>query len=199
MTPTERSRTLLKALIESFTDHPDSLTIEAKEMPGVVYWKVQAHADDTPFIIGKKGAHVKALKFVMTELGSARGTAYRLEILDPVAQERSEPRPPPRPGQYDPAPAGAFLRWILAELFPSPPTVKTVLAIETADRPVERPTFTFQMWPGDEEDYQRLTVPYEDDLQAQTLVGALGTLFRAYSRKQGTEFRIEVVEPVAAR
>ena len=55
---------LLTQLLKAIIDHPEDLRIETKEFQGRIEWRVRVHIDDQGKVIGKKGAHIKALQFL---------------------------------------------------------------------------------------------------------------------------------------
>ena len=85
MTDVEEIESLIQDLIASYTSKPDEIRLEAKELPGRVYWSVWASREDTPKIIGKAGAHSRPLQLIIREFGRSRGAGFDLKIEDPAA------------------------------------------------------------------------------------------------------------------
>lgn len=176
----------IRKLIECFIDHPEALRIETKEHPGVVYLTMQPHADDFSKMTGKQGAHFNAIKTVLAALGKSEGTQYVLRrYLEPEPARRREQMPKTIAPNYFVEPARDMLMQLL-----------TAIALEdwqlqVRKTPNTKPTlYTFTILTRSREDYETLIVPASAD-QPMTLIGALGTLFRAYANRDGVKFNIE--------
>ena len=189
MTTTLQAATeTIRKLVKSFIDHPHNLMIETKEHPGIVYWTMQFHADDHSKAVGKRGAHYDALKLLITEIGRTHDIQY-------ILRRYREPEPAPRtenmrrgcPEEYDPQPASALLTSILEQLNIGQ------FNIQVTSTPGQHPLeYTFVIHTREQQDYNTLTVPREENALPMTLVGAMGTLFRAYGNRNGVKFSIEV-------
>lgn len=191
---TEETQTdcdLLRLLVESFIDHPNHLSVVAKDYRDAVYWEFRAHTDDHPKIVGKRGAHVHALSLLVRKIGLARETVYYFELLEPEPGRRREASPPKAVEAYDAGPARKLLEDILTELGLGQ------FAIEVLSKPFSESgplQYRFEIILRTEEDYAALTVPEPSNPNATT-IGALGTLFRARARKDGVVIDLEVKRP----
>jgi predicted RNA-binding protein YlqC (UPF0109 family) len=176
------------ALVRSFIDHPTKLALEIKEHPGIAYWTMQFHASDHGLAVGKRGAHFDALKLLITEIGHTRDTQYvlrRYKEPEPAARQENIRRGCPE--EFDPAPAAELLTRVLEQL-----SIGQFL-VDVKQSQGEHPlAFAFTIVTRSIEDYNTLTIPREDNTLPMTMVGALGTLFRAYGNRNGVRFAIEV-------
>lgn len=190
-TETLRLHELLRDLVASYTDHTHALELAAKEVPGAVYWTLRGHADDYGKLVGKSGAHVKALGYLVTALGVADGELFTFKLLEPEPAPRRPSSPVKEATKYDPKPAGELLTRLLGELGIGQ---YAVTGITDASRV---PIFvTYEIAVRDAEDYSALTVgPTEGEYVGQTLIGALGTLFRARANRDGVRFQLNVIKP----
>ncbi len=86
----QQDRETLLTLIRAFTYRHEALTLEGREFPGLVEWKLRGAASDQGHLVGKKGSHAQALAFIAKKMGSANGTQYRLSVMEPEEGKREE-------------------------------------------------------------------------------------------------------------
>ena len=179
---------IIRSLVESFIDHPTQLRIETTPHPGVLYWLMQFHADDHSKAVGKRGAHYDALKLLIAEIGRANDTQYVLRrYREPEPTDRSENMRRGCPEEYDPTRATHILTGLLEHLHLGDFQVHANQV--AGEHPL---SFGFTIHTRTALDYKALTVPREDNALPMTLVGAIGTLFRAYGNRNGVKFTVEV-------
>ena len=188
---TQKINDLMRELVESFIDYPTSLALAAKEVPGSVYWSMQGHADDTPKLIGIRGAHFNALRFLFLRLGRVRDLLYTFKVNEPERAQRRESSPPKVAKAYDPRKAKELLSQILDALLIG----QYVVDIKLAHKDKTPLEYTFIIFTRDEADYDDLTVAPQGSIDTMTIVAALGTIFRAYANKDGVKFVIDVRRP----
>ncbi|PTW90543.1 hypothetical protein C8A06_0232 [Microbacteriaceae bacterium MWH-Ta3] len=70
----------LKHLVSGIVDHPESVTVSAKNTPRGDLLEVRVHPDDLGRVIGKGGRTAKALRTVL--LAVADGRRVRVDIVD---------------------------------------------------------------------------------------------------------------------
>lgn len=180
---TIESLDLLREIVASFTDHHDAIKIEAKEFPGYVSWLLKVHGTDHNKVVGRKGAHVKALTRLVTALGRANGNVYRFKLLEPTNDQRQEFTPTRTIETYDPSNAISLLRWTIAALIDED---DEQIGIDSHQDPN---TLHFQF---------RLTVPGSGEVlltaTPEPLLDAIQTLWHAWAKKDGKdlEFIISV-------
>lgn len=184
---TETNADLLRDLLTAFIDYPDELAIEPKDFRDAVYWSVQGHTDDHPKLVGKGGAHVKAIKYLLLRMGTAVDTVYSFELLDPEPGRRRQESPQKNAESYDPTPACDLLIRLLEGLGIGQYAVESKQDA-TAINPLR---YEFNILVRDREDYLLLTA-YEKDRDGQTIISALGTLFRAIANRDGVRIQLEV-------
>lgn len=171
-------------------DKPDALKITTDEHPARVDWFVSIDIDDQGKVIGKKGIHVKALQFLIGLFGLKYGQQFRLTVHDPIPGHRSKDNPPRTADSYDSGQAEALLYDLLDELLSNDGTVIEI----TRGKDGGRMSFEFRIDASTEADYVRL-VHVCDPIgrgDSQTVVAALGTLFRAYALRDGVNFTVRV-------
>lgn len=184
-TETARLQALIRTIIEKFIDYPSSLMIEPKEQPGMVYWTIKGHADDQSKLVGKQGAHYQAMLVIIAELGNALETQYILKrYLEPDPAPRRDSMQKKTVTQYDPAEAEELLIQILTSIAVGEFAVNTI--------PLSPTAFTFSIITPARADYNLLTVASEKRTNPMTLIGAIGTIFRAYANREGVRFNLEV-------
>lgn len=178
------ARDLVRDLVLTYIDHPDDLTVETKEVPGALYFKVKGHADDYGKLVGKGGAHVTSLKIIVSLMGEAVGMLYSFKLDEPDPGERRPMRAMAYAKTFDPEPSRELLDRLMAAL----PVGDFVVDVKQTGRgPL---AFTFTISVRDAADYMLMTVAPEDMNPRITAVGAIGTLFRAAANKAGVKFQI---------
>lgn len=184
----QRHAELIRKLLNRFIDHPEAMMIDPREHPGCVYWTMKCHADDFSKMVGKGGAHYQALLVLIAELGKAVGSQYILKrYLEPDPVQRRDMMHKKSVDTYTVAPAETLLEELLANMR----IEQFGLTTTRANRGIPL-TFTFSITTRAYEDYTLLTVPSENRTNPMTLIGALGTLFRAYANRDGVRFNLEV-------
>lgn len=184
---------VLRDLIESYTNFPDDLLIDFKEHLGAAYFRVTVNGNDQPVVVGMKGTHIRALTKIVSAVGESRDLLFKLTLTEPqvVAGRKTLPRVA-IPAQYDIADPVVLLMRVLGELGIHEVTIDT--AKDAPTRHIETPTYRFKIIVRSLDDFARLTVPTGagPDGPGETLVGALGTLFRARAKKDGVKFDLGV-------
>lgn len=72
---------LVRYLVESLVDSPDSVKIESTEKEGSIHIDVTLDADDVGKVIGRGGRIIKAIRTLARAAGSTEGTQVDVEIL----------------------------------------------------------------------------------------------------------------------
>lgn len=191
---------LIRRLIESFIDHPQSLRIETSDRNGHVYFLMQCHADDHPKMVGKGGSHFHALRLIIAELGKQAETSYKLcRYQEPEPAPRRERSASKMVTSYSPDDACRLMEAIFANLCAGQ------YAVEAEMNPALRPlTYTINITTRDSADYIALTryasstehIP-ENAESPMTIIGAIGTLFRAYANRDGVRFSVQLKRPTS--
>ena len=178
---------LLRDLVESYTLEPDRLRLEVEEHPARVNIRLRVSAADMPLLIGTRGAHSRPLVLLVREIGKNAGKFYKFDIEDPEPGECSSfPTREPATA-YDPAPAVKLLERLLLAIGVGE------FRVEAREMGRERGWLRHQLvvYTRDDDDYRLLTVrPSTTD--TQTIVEALGTLFRAAAKKAGVMGGVQV-------
>lgn len=183
---TDQIKDLLRRLLEAFIDHPSDLTVDAKELPGRVDWKIKVHADDYGKVAGRQGAHIQALQFIVSKLGEVIGEDFRLALREPDPGPRRGRSPEKKARSYDPSDASLLLQELLGEILQLPPQVE----VDQAETPDGYLLFTFKIKPELHQDHDAL-IAHDEMFEGQTLIAALQTLFRAYANREGVIFQLE--------
>lgn len=191
---------LIRRLIESFIDYPKSLRIDVSTRSGTSYVLMQCHASDHAKMVGKAGSHFHALRVIISELGTQAGTIYKLcRYLEPEFGQRSARTDQVVAAAYNTAPACDLLAAIFAELCSGQYAIDADPQPQTADG---RLSYHLNVIIGDETDYNTLTryaAPIEQiptNAEApMTIIGAIGTIFRAYANRAGVRFAVQLKLP----
>lgn len=187
MTNEDKRAELITKLIDCLIDDPRKTQLEARPMTRRVNWKAKVAINDTGKLIGKLGAHLKAIRVLVGLMGQRFGEDWRFAVEDPDDGERREPVRIERVAAYDPAPATAFLGEILGAILDEPAAINLTQDISSAGC-----SYTFTIAARVIQDYERLVEPFAIGYEQLAPVAALGTIFRAYGRQQGVDFRVFV-------
>ncbi len=188
--PTRTTLELVRTLVSSYILHPKKLLLTGSEIDGRVYFEMRAVADDQPKVIGKLGSHIKALRFLLKEIGLGQDTHYTLNLLEPIPGAKGETPRPKDVTKYEIKPAHELLDRAVALL------VLGQARVDCDRIPGDRPcSYLFTVTPRDYADYADLITPDPDDSDKLTVVNALGTLFRAYANRDGVQFKIDIKQP----
>ncbi len=184
MTNEDQKAELISRLIETLVDDPRRIELDAQTMPRRVNWRAKVDINDTGKLIGKKAAHLKSIRVLVCLMGQRFGEDWRFAVTDPDDAPRKEPRPIPPAENFNAGPACVFLKEILVAILDESPEVD-ILCDSAGD-------FTFRIRAKAIQDYERLVEPIPVGYDSLTPIAALGTLFRAFGRQQGVNFRVEV-------
>lgn len=185
---TDTTQAILRDLVAAFTFHPEAIEIDSQVAAGSVYWMLRGHPDDEPVLIGKQGGHVRALTFLIQEIGKARGETHTFRLM---TEHKPRARPPMEQRsamRFDPEPARELLVRVLQEL-----AIGDFL-VEVGPGVGERRAlmFEFTITVRDQRDANVLLAHHVDEDNANSLVETLGTLFRAIAKKNGVRFEVKV-------
>ncbi len=196
MTNEAQRQDLVTKLVADLLADPRALELDAHAMTRRVNWTAKVDINDIGKLIGKKGAHLKALNLIVSLLGQRFGEDWRFSPVDPDDRPLATRDPVPDPQPVDRLSVAAFLREVLGGVLDEDPEI-TVEQRAASD-------LTFVVRARAVQDYERLVEevvirePYTDregvDRPAERLapVAAIGTLFRAYGLRLGWKFRVEV-------
>ena len=189
---TTKTRELILALIDSFTERYYDTKLTVTENLGTVVFTLRVSADDHRKVVGKEGSHIKALKYIVDELAAAHDARYDLRLTEPVPGPETNFAPVKIASTYSPHVAKELLGRVLDEIVGGP---NYILSAHNAHVKGFDCAFLFKIHANDSETYSDLIAPAKDDTSGLTTVAALGTLFRAYANKEGTSFRVEAIAP----
>lgn len=191
-TETEQLSDLIREIVTSYVAHHSELELDAKEVPGAVYWSLRCHADDYGKIAGKDGAHIKALQALVGRFGEAREEFHAIKLLEPAPARRRQVAPTPAAQTYDPRPARDLLCRTLTAIGMGQ------FVVEAKVEPNRNPKIDallfvrFDVHTRSADDYRDVTLADGDALAP---VAALGALFRARAKRDGIGVQIEVISP----
>lgn len=195
MTSLEQRSDLIRELVESYIDHPRDLTLEGKPFASAVYWSMRGHADDYGKLVGKRGAHVNALAFLVRIMGHAQKELHSFKLEEPSPGERREAAPAKAAETYDPRPARDLLCRLLEALDIGQFVVEAKVERNLNPR-VDFPLFVrFEIGVRSHDDYEVMVM--ESASSALTVIGSLGMLFRARANKEGVGVQLDVVHETA--
>lgn len=142
---------------------------------------------DEARLVGRKGCHVNALNLLILQVGKAQAQTFTfLLISDPnnvapwVAQKDAF--------SYDPEPTKQLLlRWLRA----LDVSLKEI-RVQSGEGPQTTLSYDFVIDCADSDDARDLLKPINPGDDQSSIVGALGTLYRAIARQAGVRFQIRV-------
>ncbi len=175
---------ILRDLARAIVMRPERVRVERRDpVVGETLWWVSCAPEDQGKLIGRQQSHARALDLIVAAMGQAAGEVWQFK-LDRV-QDCSEPTPPAkRPQTHDPRPAHELLVRVLAQL---PVGHCTVEPARTDNDPL---SFHFDVKTTSAALFFERRFPDEPD---SNLIGALGTLFRAASRRAGVRYQLNLI------
>lgn len=188
MTHLDRISDLIRRLLESFLDHSRDLHVEINGEGQVIEWVIEVHQDDQRKAVGAQGCHIKALKFIVAEIGLTAGADYRVLLRDRPKPEFPERSAPKLAKSYNETAATQLLHEVIKEITGSDLRIEAIVTNATAT-PRNPLACTFIIYAGV---MSRKKLAKQDDAGDQTLLGAIGTIFRAYANREGVAFKLEV-------
>lgn len=177
---------LLRSLVELLVDRPADLTVDYRMMHGRVDFLVMPNINDQGKVVGKMGAHVKALKFLLARIGDAVGQQFVLRLDEDTNGRREPEKPKPvASDKYSYMPHLRVLKRLMLAL--NAATVDVSVTIEPGAK------YDFRLAIVSHVEYEVLAgLQPCGEFDDQSLLAALNTLFRAAGLRDGVEMRVEV-------
>jgi predicted RNA-binding protein YlqC (UPF0109 family) len=182
-----KTQKLILRIVRAITEHTETATVTQEHIPKKTQWYIRVHPEDQGKVRGRKAAHIIALQYIVQEIGYNHDEVQRVTLLDSPSFERIEGiRSPLRMAEhYNPMDAHELLHDILTAILASPFRIDVRTLTETAPL-----AYDFHITTTTEEDQAALLESYDEDPTRNTLIAALGTLWRAYANREGVEFKI---------
>lgn len=178
---------LVRDLARLYVGTPASIEVKFQQAAdGPVYFAMKGDRTDDSRLVGREGCHVDALAYLIEAIGKRESRVFTFRLItDP---DRAEPWQGPRDAlEYDPRPAREVLcRWLEAL-----GVEKFSVEVGPGDGARTSLSYNFNVKIPDREKAESLTKSTEGDL---SIVGALGTLFRAVSKQAGVRFQIRLAD-----
>lgn len=190
---------LLHGLIAALVTNERAIEIEC--LPGVhrVRWTARVHLDDHGMLVGKRGAHVKALNYLVAMIGAKKEKRYDIWAHEPWPIDRApidRERPEP-PSVYAPTHEAALLQEAANALCEGSPIVSIESRnIHPLDREFEyspKIEIIFTIRPTTREDMETLKGEHGVRDEQASAELALAALWKAYGSRVGVKFTVNVV------
>lgn len=186
---TKQTSELLRALVSAFVDRPENVRIDEQESPGACYFILRVDPRDEPKVIGTEGSHVRALGFLLAQIGLAAGKVYTFRLItDSVPSTRCN-REPRDVASYDVEPAKALLSRTLEGLNVG------AFAVQAGPGPGPRSSLTFIITAllREEEDMRALTahLPVRNETERAEIRRKIAALDRELEAGDARDFTIE--------
>jgi predicted RNA-binding protein YlqC (UPF0109 family) len=172
MDTTKKDEALLRAIIDGFTKHADTLIIESEERgERATMMNLWAHRSDHPKIIGSQGKHIQALRTIFLYIAKRERRDISIMINEPKHGEREEMPPYMDDPTWEPDESIALMRSIL-------------------DRVLLRP---YKVVPHENDEQTILYVtPNEAEQRiADGMKPYLHTIFHAIGKQQGRKLYVD--------
>ncbi len=172
---------LLRRLIASFTHKHQQLELETQEQPDGFRFFLCVHTDDYPKVVGKQGGTLKALAFILREIGLRESRKpYMLHLIEPETRNRGPENIITPPEDYDPAEACELLTETVEALVGEGFCTVTVEQVDDG--------FKFTIISRDTE---ALTKSYANDRNLNAIT-ALQRIWKSYAGCVGLHFYVEL-------
>ena len=194
MTTTDTHADLITRLLESYVHDRQGLHVEPAESDDgrKVDWMIEVAPDDQKLAVGAKGRHIKALKFIVREIGLRSGCEYNV-ILKPQVTDSRRIAPKLTRG-YDYTPAQDLLCELLAALLPCAncPAEVSVAVLNSMATPFNPLAYSFAIKASNHDAGLLGRVSSESD--GMSLLDAIRWLFLAYGQRDGVTFKMELAK-----
>lgn len=186
----QQAENLLRATLVALLAEPIKLSLSVKRYQNAAYFTVVPAQNDFGKVLGKGRTHLRAFEFLLYKLGKQNGEIYGINVAE---LDRDAPRvlsPAVKGRTFEECPAlPVLIDWLNALGIGATGSVETF----------KRAGYARQEWkivvkPGTATIRSDLIQPDLDDPQARTLVGSLGTLFRAIGNNHGVSISLEVAD-----
>jgi predicted RNA-binding protein YlqC (UPF0109 family) len=180
---------LFRELASLYVGTPDHLQVRVQEsVDGSAYFMMRGAPEDDSRLVGNRGCHVNALAFLIEAVGRAQDRIFTFRLL--TTPGSCAPWYPPKDAlDYDPRPARELLCRLLSAL--GVPDFSVTVTPGTGPR--RSLFFNFDVKIADVARAEALTVG-ETAAGSLSIVGALGTLFRAIAKQNGIRFQIRLAD-----
>jgi predicted RNA-binding protein YlqC (UPF0109 family) len=181
---------LVRELAGFYVGSPENVGVRFQEAKdGSVYFAMRGSPEDDSRLVGRAGCHVNALTFLIERAGAAQSRAFTFRLI--THPDGASPMYGPRDVlDYDPRPARDLLcRWLSAlgvEDFS--------VEIDSGAGPRRSLFFNFDVKIRDRAKAESLTHSAPHVPGDLSVVGALGTIFRAIAKQSGVRFQIRLVD-----
>ena len=81
MSQTADTEALVRYVVTSLVDTPDSVTIEVKEADDTLTFEITLDPEDVGKVIGRQGRIIKAIRTLARAAGSTAGKQVEVEVL----------------------------------------------------------------------------------------------------------------------
>lgn len=155
-------------------------------MDGSMFFCVRGHKPDESRLIDRDGSHVKALTCLVRQMGKATNRTFTFKLMTTEGRSVSTDAPQDAT-HYDPAPIRKLLAGFLEALGVQDATID----VNSGEGPTTKLRFNFVIDIPEVEVAEGLTKVNDYGL---TIIGALGTLFRAIANQQGVKFQVNLAD-----
>lgn len=177
----------IRGLVSEFVTHPDNIELTTQHASDACLWLLKGHPDDEPKLIGRQGAHINALRFLVSQFGRARNEVHTLRLVT-VREPGDRPRATTKAAMtWDPAKHRELLTDVLSEL----PIDLFQVTVDPGAGARELLTFSFRILVRSESDHTTLTAAARIGNET-TILAALQTLFRAIACEHGIRYELSV-------
>ena len=188
---------LLRDLVSAFVEMPGEIVIAHQtSIDGDCYFAMKGALEDEPILIGTRGSHVNALKLLVEKMGDAEERNFNLRLITEGKPQGLRKREKLDVVSHDPSEDIKLLCRVLSAVGLD---LKSGFAVSVGSGygPRKSLTFVFEIKVQTDEQYLQLTVPSESyinrmTMEEATIIGAIGSLFRAIAMKSGVRYNLVV-------
>ena len=181
----KKTQKLLERIVRALIEYPEDAVVTFETVPGLTQWYIKVRGEDQGKARGREAAHIIAIQYLIGEIGVTHEEKQRVTLLESERCVVGHRSPLTQAATYHPGDAHELLHDILSTIL----TSKFRIDVRTIqDTPPL--AYDFHITTQIDDDQAALLEPYDDDPSHNTLIGALGTLWRAYASREGVSFTI---------
>jgi len=190
---------LLRDLVSAFVEIPGEIVIAHQtSIDGDCYFAMKGALEDEPILIGTRGSHVNALKLLVEKMGKAEERTFNFRLITEGEPQGRREREKLDVVSHDPSDDSKLLCRVLAAVGLDSNDGFSV-SVGSGYGPRKSLTFVFEIKVQTDEQYLALTVPSEPyvnrlTMEEATVIGSVGTLFRAIAMKSGVRYNLVVTK-----
>ena len=178
-------RVLLHDILYLLIEYPRDIKVTYKLQVGRIEFEVMPNINDQGRVVGRDGAHIKALQCILARIGHKFDQQIVVELKEDQNGRRIfEPVRAPNGLTVGCTDAGRVLGDIAAAVSEEEARIRIDRTLENG-----KVIFTLGIYPASKADYDNLMAPGPDGM---SVYEAAGVLYKAVGKRNGIEIKVDI-------